>query len=227
METSVQFEIKAVAFDIGNVLLSFDHMTSSREIAKITFGLTAEQVFYQIFESSTAYKLWYKYETGQITTQAFTEQMTELLGLKGKLTPKALRKLTSSSFMANPDIETIIHAIKKAGKKVFIVSDICPAHWLEAQRVIPHILRLFSRKHIILSFEVGAKKPDPKIFHKICEITKSTSTPLSLENVVFIDDKTENVQGFRKLGGKSILHNCQKDSLACLKTRLQLLGAIN
>ncbi|MBI3318384.1 MAG: hypothetical protein HYZ90_04440, partial [Candidatus Omnitrophica bacterium] len=68
--------MKAFLFDLGNVLVQFDHRVAARKIAADT-GLQEQELHRFLFESP----LIAAHDAGQITTQRFHEELKGELGL--------------------------------------------------------------------------------------------------------------------------------------------------
>jgi putative hydrolase of the HAD superfamily len=57
----------------------------------------------------------------------------------------------------------------------------------------------------LLSCEIGLEKPDPKIYEFLLK-----ELQLPANHIIFIDDKSENVEAAQKLGFDTILFSSQK-----------------
>ena len=69
--------IKAVIFDLGNVLVDFDHMIAARKI--IGFTKKTPQDIFELFFDSEIVAL---FERGEITPLEFFAKTKKMLGLK-------------------------------------------------------------------------------------------------------------------------------------------------
>lgn len=66
----------------------------------------------------------------------------------------------------------------------------------------------------LLSCEIGFEKPDPKIYEVLLK-----KMQLPAQNIVFIDDRVENVEAAQKLGFDAILFTSQEELQKELKKR--------
>ena len=60
----------------------------------------------------------------------------------------------------------------------------------------------FDREFVFPSYQLKVLKPNVSIFQKVQEKTK-----IPFQNMMFIDDKSENVETALKLGIKSLVYN--------------------
>ena len=68
---------------------------------------------------------------------------------------------------------------------------------------------------IIYSYEVGLAKPDPMIYQLLCD-----RLAVSPAEVVFLDDRPENVQGACELGIHALLHESTAQSIKAVDALL-------
>ncbi len=92
----------------------------------------------------------------------------------------------------NKDVVDIVNSFPK----VFLLSNQLPFHAVQARR--NGWFDLFDK--VFLSFELGCRKPSAEIYGAV--LKKLGASP---EDVVFIDDKPENVEGARTVGMNAIL----------------------
>jgi len=68
---------------------------------------------------------------------------------------------------------------------------------------------------IIYSYEVGLAKPDPRVYRLLCD-----RLVVSPEEVVFLDDSPENVEGACELGIHALLHESTAQSIKAVDPSL-------
>ena len=68
---------------------------------------------------------------------------------------------------------------------------------------------------IIYSYEVGLAKPDPRIYRLLCD-----RLAVSPGEVIFLDDRPENVKGARELGIHALLHENAAQSIKAVDALL-------
>jgi epoxide hydrolase-like predicted phosphatase len=174
-------------FDLGNVLLKFDHSIACRRVAAQT-GLSESLVRAAIFESG----LQMRYEAGEISSEQFVDGFRSSTG----------RRIASQDFLAscsdvfelNAPIVPVVAHLKLAGYQLGLISNTCPAHWEFVSRGRYQVLQdLFDV--VILSYERRAMKPLPPIYEAAVE-----ASGVQPAEIFFTDDCAENVEGARRVG---------------------------
>lgn len=171
-------EIKTFFFDLGNVLVFFDHEKMHEQIAKLCgldMGVTRTLLQTQLDA----------YERGALSS---AELHGMLCDLSKKEIPwnKALHAL-SDIFKPNTEMIPIIQKLKSNNKKLFILSNTCAPHFEFLHASYP-FLHLFDG--YILSYEVGARKPEKKIFEHALKLSDK-------EPCFYTDDIPEYVEAAR------------------------------
>lgn len=110
---------------------------------------------------------------------------------------KINHEIISQTFLKRSILDTkvlnLARSIKKQGFDIGILSNITP----ETRRILPKQW-IDEFDHVFFSDQIKLAKPDPKIFSYVKE-------KLSEHQIVFIDDKQENVDAAKRYGIKSIL----------------------
>lgn len=174
-------------FDLGNVLLFFDHGLAMRSMAKIA-GVAPERMRSVVMDSP----LQIQYETGLITGEEFIERIAGSLGIS--LDTREMLQAAADMFIPNHQIVPVLEYVKRAGIPIGLLSNTCQAHWewIVEQRyasVVDHF------GPIILSYEARSMKPDPHIY-RVAE-SQAGCPP---EKIFFVDDRHDNVEGARNAG---------------------------
>ena len=179
--------IRFIYFDLGNVLLNFDHRRAASQMAAVA-GLPVEQVWNLIFESDLLLRV----ESGQITDQQFYEIFCEETQTRADFAK--LQQAGSDIFGLNREMVPLLQHLHSAGHPSGILSNTSKSHWdfvCQGQyAILPGTFR-----HAVLSFEVGAAKPDQKIYEIAIE-----RAGVAAEEIFFTDDREENVAGARAAG---------------------------
>jgi glucose-1-phosphatase len=178
-----------IVFDLGNVLIPFDYMISFNKLEKIEIGLG--QRFLDQYKENYAFHR--KFEAGLVSEEEF---LTKLLGfVNNKVDRKTLIDAYSKIFRVNEDVAALLPELKKNFKLV-LLSNTNIVHqkyaWGE-YNFIKHFEKL------ILSHEVGACKPEEKIYKAVEEYTK-----LLPQEHIFIDDILEYAEAAKNLGWDAI-----------------------
>ena len=197
-------EIKAVLFDLGNVLVKFDARLSCRAFAE-TCHCSEEEVWKAFFVSD----LERVYTRGEISSAQFVENVNRLFG--GQLSVEQFSKLWNEIFTENPGMEVFVRKLKKK-YPLYVISNTNEMHWtylLKQFSVLQHFTQCFP------SHEVGMRKPDPNMFRYV--LGRIGFPP---EETVFIDDVPEFAASARSVGIHGIVYVSQDQ----LEMDLQRLG---
>lgn len=186
--------IKAVLFDIGGVVAYNIGGYVRNDITK-TLGVTKEQyerachILVPLLSTDkiTEEEFWKRFVIMTHTTKVVPENLWSRMFLK----KRKLRK----------EVVQIIKELGKRGLKLVALSNVIRAH--SEVNGKKGIYKLFDLS--ILSYEVGLKKPNPKIYRLTFD-----KLGLKPEETVFIDNKSQNVKAARKLGAKGILYKSPK-----------------
>ncbi|OHA70706.1 MAG: hypothetical protein A3H01_00310 [Candidatus Wildermuthbacteria bacterium RIFCSPLOWO2_12_FULL_40_9] len=188
--------IKAVIFDLGKVLVGGNWKSVHAQIArKIGVPINMAVSIIQPIRD--------QWSIGNITEKEFWEKLESKT--KKRLPKEFKKNIWFNDYIAKrKDVKEswqIASELKKRGYRLAILSNTTSPH-VKANRKIGRFKRLrhLGFKVIVLSCEVGYRKPEPKIYKITLKRLK-----LSAKECVFIDDRTENIRTAKKLGIKSIL----------------------
>ncbi len=173
--------IEFIYFDLGNVLLLFDHEIACRNLASVS-DRDADQIRRIVFESD----LQARYETGQIDTSEFHRVFCEALGVETDLDTTVAA--ASDIFSVNHAIVPLIVQLNSTSHRPGILSDTCDAHWQLCWDRYTMLRELFSV--YALSYQLGAAKPNAEIYQRAIELAQ-----VPAEKIFFVDDREDNVQG--------------------------------
>lgn len=184
-------EIRFVYFDLGNVLLDFSHQQAADQIAALS-GMTGKQAFDTLFSD----EFQWAYERGAISSHQLHTQFCAITKSQSELEHWLLA--ASSIFQPKLDVWQIVQDLAASGMPLGILSNTCEGHW---DYCLQEYSPLFTHFAIhALSFRLLAMKPEPEIYHRAAKLA---SVPL--QQILFIDDKPENVTGAASLGMDAIL----------------------
>ncbi len=151
---------KTLFFDLGNVLMFFSFPRMCEQLGKV-LNLPALTVQKEIMEHG----LGANYEKGKITSHVFYEHLCKLSGT----TPpyEDVLKAACDIFNPNRDILPLLSTLKRKGHRLFVLSNTCEGHFSYTKKHYPEMLHHF--EGFVLSYEVGAMKPEEKIFRAALE----------------------------------------------------------
>ena len=180
--------IKAILFDLGNVLATFDERIACRKWAEIS-PYSEEEIYKRVFRSP----LKVDYESGRMQSHEFYESVTELLDIE--VTFEMFREVWSHIFAPNPGMLELTTRLD--GKyDIFLLSNTNEMHF-EYVREYFEVMKI--PRDFVLSYKVGAMKPDARIFQEALEVTGRDP-----EECLYTDDMEEYVVASRELGFQAI-----------------------
>ncbi|MEM8736134.1 MAG: HAD family phosphatase [Planctomycetota bacterium] len=189
-----------VYFDLGMVLVEFDHTIGIRQLAAVT-GATETDAQRVVFESG----LQNEYETGLVTSEQFAAQINGELG--SHATTSAIIESLSAIFTLNEPILPVLESVRASGLPMGILSNTCQGHWeWIAKQNLPVPGDWF--EFAVLSYEAKSMKPDAGIY----EVSESRCHCAG-SNIFFTDDRKENIQAANARGWSTHLYRHAGDLL--------------
>ncbi len=196
--SSKRKRIKAIIFDIGNVLIrgsllkkpAREHISGVHEYVAKKLRASLDQYFDSI---DTAY-------AKSIEGKLPKKQVLHIMARNLKTTPRKLEKLYIKSykrqFKKNRKLLRYAFKLKKKGYKIAILSD----QWQVSKEILTpkKITKKFNVA--VISCNVGMRKPNPKMYKLTLKKLK-----LLAKQTVFIDNQKWNLAPAKKLGMKTIL----------------------
>jgi putative hydrolase of the HAD superfamily len=177
--------IRAVFFDIGNVLLYFSHERMCRQLAEAS-GAAVDAVRREVFENGFATR----YDRGEASTADLVKLLEAAAGRR--VDPALVRRAATEIFSVNPGVASVVESLAERGTVLGVLSNTCEVHSafvVERFDVFRHLpLRVFSH-------QVGAVKPEPRIFRAAHEAARCAP-----EECFFTDDRAEFVAAARRAG---------------------------
>ncbi|MCX5796494.1 MAG: HAD family phosphatase [Elusimicrobia bacterium] len=199
--------IKAVFFDIGNVLLHFDIPAILAEISA-ALGRHPIKVARILLDTKRISAL----ERGKIGSDELYRIFRDELGYRGSF-PK-FKKLWCDHFSLERRTAALL---KKVSRRVptYLLSNTHALHYdfIKARYAFIRCVR-----GAALSHELGMRKPEPRIFRAALKLARVSEPAQAL----FIDDLDLNVQGARKAGLQAIHYQGPED----LARRLRSFGLL-
>lgn len=193
--------VKAVIFDFGNVLGTFDKVSASIALAKDS-PLSAEEILTLITKSG----LEKEFESGRLTNNAFCAEVRRRCQLSEKMSNGEIQKIWGDIFDSNTVINPIVDQLIKRGTKIGVLSNTNAIHWPYISSL--PIMRLLSEHGapMVLSFRVGAYKPERILYE-----TALQSLGALPNEALYLDDIEDYVSAARALGMSSEQYDCTKD----------------
>jgi FMN phosphatase YigB (HAD superfamily) len=196
-----------VVFDLGKVLVDFDYSIAARKIAA-RCKKSPSEITTVIAQS----RFIMDYESGKLTRPDFFEQVQEATGFGGTL--DEFGGFFADIFTEIPPMIELHAELRRRGHKTYIFSN-------TNDLAVEHIRRNFpffkNFDGYIYSYEVGAMKPDAPIYESLEKLAGRRGA-----EIVYLDDRPENVAAGAARGWRAILHEAPEDSRAALEN-LKLL----
>ena len=200
-----------VFLDLGNVLFAFDRARAFRQMAAVS-GASPAAVEAAVMETGLQADL----EAGRIDWDEFHVEFGRRTGTTSDSV--ALARATSDMFTLKAEMIPVLAGLERIGCPFGILSNTCGVHWdhLLAGGWAP-LTGAVSR--IVLSYEVGASKPDHRIV-----AAAAAAAGVAPERIFFTDDLTEHVAGARACGWDAELFTTAGRLMAALHDRGLNLG---
>ncbi len=174
-------------FDLGRVLVDFNHSLMCHQLAEIA-GVDVAEVNELIFGDGALMRA---IEVGELDQQAYHKRFCEKTHSDVPLA--SFLHATSDIFTLNTDMIPIVAQLVSANQPIGILSNTCQPHWdhvCDRYAMFPDMFDV-----VALSYKVGAAKPDRAIYDKAASMAG-----FRVEDIFFVDDRQENVDGARRAG---------------------------
>lgn len=193
-----------IVFDLGNVLLPFDHKLWVTNFNKIENDLGTK--LYDLYKNN--FHIQMEYEGGKISDEEFIK--INLEWLEHKVSKEEFCKIFSNIFTVNEKVVNLLPVLKKEYKLVLLsnTSNIHKEYGWKNYSFINH----FDKQ--ILSHEVGIIKPDEEIYRLVEDYSGEPS-----DSHIFIDDILVNVNAAKNIGWDGIHFKGYEDLILEFKTR--------
>ena len=193
-----------IYFDLGNVIAFFDRRKSCQQMAALA-GIDPAQVEELVFNGP----LNNRYERGDISTPEFYDAFCSATGSKPDL--DALMYAKADIFRLNYSLLPVIAQLEDAGVRLGILSNTSPCHWeflsTRGYGILPHAFAVRA-----LSYEVGALKPEPKMYHAAAELAG-----VAPNEIFFCDDTLGHVAAAREAGFDAVQYTSTPKLVAELR----------
>ncbi|MFL2860766.1 MAG: HAD family hydrolase [Pontiellaceae bacterium] len=176
--------MKVFLFDIGNVLCDFTYekfLNKYEEISGKRVGMDG------VIEE----ELYHAVERGDISDQTYVDRMNQ--HYKTSWLVEDLKQAWQQIFSANEVGRALYFSAIEKKVPVYALSNIAKYHISAINRNWNNFLS--SATGLFLSYEMGFRKPDPRIYRMVLH-----QLQVPAEDCFFIDDLAENIEAARKIG---------------------------
>lgn len=179
-----------VYFDLGNVLVKFDHAIATRQLSELT-GRTLSASQYALYDSG----LEIRYETGLLNSAEFVAEINRQLDCD--CSEASVLEAVSAIFEPNDEILAALEHVRLSGVKIGLLSNTCEGHWQWLKRrQWPTVEGWFDP--IVLSYEAKLMKPAPAIY-QYCEQRCGRKG----SQIFFTDDRSDNIEAASAQGWRT------------------------
>lgn len=191
-----------VVFDLGKVLVDFDYTIAAKKIAS-----KGKMMAEKIYEFIALSPLLLKYETGLISQEDFFGAVCQATGYCGDI--EEFGGFFADIFTPIEPMVELHNALRAAKIPTYIFSN-------TNDLAITHIRQNFpffnNFDGYILSYEVGAMKPDAKIYEALEKMAGKRGA-----EVLYLDDRQENVDAGAARGWQVILQETPDKTLMAIR----------
>ncbi len=184
-------KIKAIIFDLGNVLIGFDHRIGVKKILKHTHKSTRE--IYDLFFDSVFTR---EFEKGKMSCGEFFAKVRDMLELQ--IGYEEFLPIWNEIFFAKPEMERFVASLN-SGRRLVLLSNVNQLHYEYLTSAFPSAFNLFRPENIIPSFRTGFMKPDREIY-----ALALSAAGVSKEEAVYVDDRQDLIAAASGYGIPSI-----------------------
>jgi glucose-1-phosphatase len=181
--------IKAILFDLGNVIVPFDVELAYARMAELC-GCPSEEIAARI----RATGLVRPFEKGEIAVEPFVRELSTVLRIN--ISYREFCDWWSCVFMPEPLVSEPLLEDLRSRYRLLALSNTNPIHFAMLQEAYP-LLRHFH--DYVLSYQVGAAKPEAKIYQEA--IARAQCAP---GECFFTDDLAVNIEAARELGMEAV-----------------------
>jgi epoxide hydrolase-like predicted phosphatase len=195
---------QAVVFDFGGVMTTEPDREAVVGFIRSSFHFSQEEFEKVNLQKRKAVK------EGKTDAEFWTGYAKESKTTLPAGWESSFNQVLKDSIGVNPAMYTLVGELRGKGLPVALLSNI--------DERLSHLLRGFGFydpfSPCLLSCEIGVEKPDPRIYEVL--IGKMGVPP---GEIVFVDDKLENIESARKLGIDGIHFTSQEQLVNELKAR--------
>lgn len=205
--------VRLVCFDLGGVLVRICHGWAD---ASARAGVDLAKTPPAAWERHHALML--RYETGEIDEAGYVAALPDCA--IGAPTEHVLRIFDAWLLGMYPGAAELLADLKRRPVQTACLSNTNQRHWrtfMSESQYDP----LASLNHRFLSYEIGVMKPNERAFRRVEEMTGHRGG-----EILFFDDKPENVEAARRAGWTADLIDRVDDAASQVRERLMSHGVL-
>jgi dinuclear metal center YbgI/SA1388 family protein len=204
-------KIRFIFFDLGNVLLRFSTRRLARQAAEVA-GCSEDEILHAVFGNGINRKI----ECGEISDTEFYESFCRSVGKRPD--PQQLENALNDMFEVVEEMQPVLRQLVADHFPRGILSNTGAGHWNHCIKKYPFLLQYFPDNHI-LSYQVGAMKPDKKIYEAAFQTAENSVPNIQPDEILFIDDLESNILGAKTFGFDAVQFISEQQLLGELAKR--------
>ncbi len=207
-----KFPIEVILFDLGNVILPFNHFQIAEKLSQFSQRKEFQdpkKIFSYLFDFEKG--AINPFDLGKVSPREFFQTIKESLDLSVSF--EEFVPVWCNIFIEDQEVAQIILSLKRKWR-LGLLSNTDPLHFNYILSKFP-VMRALDKW--ILSYEVGFKKPAIQIFQKAVDWAS-----VKPEKILYIDDTKEYVEVAGSLGIQSVHFISAQQLKGELRTRLHI-----
>jgi HAD superfamily hydrolase (TIGR01509 family) len=184
--------IEVILFDLGNVILPFNNYQIAEKLSRFSHKREFQdpkKIFSYLFDLEKG--VINDFDKGRVSPSEFFQYIKKYLGLS--ISFEEFIPIWTDIFIENQGVSEIIRSLRGRWR-LALLSNTDPLHF---SYILSKFTIISTFEKFILSYEVGFKKPDVRIFQKAIEWAS-----VDPEKILFIDDTKGHVDAALSLGIK-------------------------
>jgi putative hydrolase of the HAD superfamily len=198
--------VKFCYFDLGNVLLKFDHRLACRQWSELT-GVPADRIWDVVFAGGLNERL----DAGTLDTRGFYDLFCDEFDVQPDYAKFC--HAGSAIFEVNYSMSTVLAHLAAAGHRLGVLSNTSELHYdYFADGRYWFLPGPF--EHLVLSCREKLMKPDPRIYLHAAKLAG-----VGPAEMFYVDDIAKNVTGALEAGVDAVLYTTTPAFVADLRKR--------
>lgn len=192
--------IKAVAFDLGNVLCKLDREACNAALA-VHSPLSADEVGKLLWGGQMEHDS----ETGRIDSREYFSRVRDLIQADRDWQYETFCQEYMKALVPHPQGEQAVVRARELGLRVFVLSNTSFLHsrFIFSREILATIPELYA-----LSYKVGVMKPDPAIWRWLLQ-----RSGLEASECLYFDDVPAYCKAGAALGFRACVHDLLRGNL--------------
>ncbi len=184
--------INTFIFDLGGVIIGLDEQATIDSFSEAT-GIPSIEIQQRIERAD----IFQRYEKGLISDKAFRTGVNKTFN--SSLSEEQIDHCWNAMLLSITTQRLDLLSALREKYKVIILSNTNSIHIEAFNKILENVsgkdsLSFFA-DHVYFSHHLNMRKPDIEIYQKILHLSKTKAT-----EALFMDDKTENLEGASKVG---------------------------